>query len=247
MTVKGEQIVMRFFIALLLSLFSLSASSCDTRQSPSATMSKEGDVVRFAGEISAESAASLVPLLDGARRLIIYSEGGDVDGGILIGNAVIDNGITVEVETLCASSCAHYIFSVAPQRVVPSRAVVLFHTSPYTWVGLAQQGLIDDGAFLAENAAKITRIESLFNRGGVSPGLLVCASNSIGVNFDTVRASPRGGFRVNTQFAGVYFSEETLMAFGITELDQAHDLSDGARLSFEIEGTRFRVVRSGEC
>lgn len=238
---------MKLQTRFLLSLFFFVTSGCSEREKPRPVVSRDGEVVRYSGPITAEGATNLTPLLKGASRLIIYSQGGDIEAGIFIGNAIVDNNVTVEVETMCASSCAHYVFAAAPKRIIPSGSVVLFHTSPFTWEQLAKSGYVKDNTFIKENRERLDSVLILYNRAGVSPKLLVCASSLIGVRPETIRPSPLGGVRANTLFSGVYFSDDMLRDFGLRDLTQASDLSDGGRLAFELEGEHFRVVRPGEC
>lgn len=237
---------MHLSIRILIPLFAIFIVSCG-KNSDRAIMVRNGDVVRYSGMITPESAEKLVPLLRGASTLIIYSGGGDVDASILIGNAVVDNGTAVEVETLCSSSCAHYIFAVGSRKIVPDGAAVIFHTSPFTWDQMAREGQITDSSVIESNKNRLAKVISLYNRVNVSPSVLICTSNAIGVRPETIRPSPIGGLRANTRFAGVYFSEEQLEDFGFSNLDQAYDLSDNGRLAFRIEDRFIRVVQPGAC
>lgn len=232
-------------VRLLLSLL-VPLAACSERP-PEATIARDGGIVRYSGMITPESATWLIPLLRGADKLVIYSQGGNVDAGIQIGNAIVDNGTAVEVQTLCSSSCAHYIFAVATEKIVPDRAAVLFHTSPFTWDRLARDGRITDQRMINDNDARLDRVVALYNRANVSVDVLICASEVIGVREETIRPSPLGGLRANTRFAGVYFSDEMLREYGFVNLAQAHDLSDGGRLAFKLEGTFIKVVRPGDC
>ena len=61
------------------------------------------------------------------RVLKINSGGGEITGAIQIGEKVIELGMDVEVEELCASSCANYIFTAGKNKRINSGSVVLWH------------------------------------------------------------------------------------------------------------------------
>lgn len=92
----------------------------------------EGDTVYFTGHISQASAeifASVVaPLKRGqVTRLVVSSGGGDTVPGRRIGQWVHEMGIVVEVEKICFSSCANYIFPAGRGRVIRADAFVGWH------------------------------------------------------------------------------------------------------------------------
>jgi hypothetical protein len=68
--------------------------------------------------------------------LHIDSGGGDARSGIVFGNWVHDNGITVVIENKCFSSCANYILTAAPKVHVLKGAIVGWHGGAFqeTWI-----------------------------------------------------------------------------------------------------------------
>lgn len=57
----------------------------------------------------------------------IRSKGGDTDAGIELGKWVHREGVTVKVLEYCFSSCANYVFTAAPRKIVSNFAVVGYH------------------------------------------------------------------------------------------------------------------------
>ena len=62
-------------------------------------------------------------------RLVIDSGGGDVNQGMDLAEIVLAHQLDVEVERLCASSCANYVFPAAKNKVIQPGAVVVWHGS----------------------------------------------------------------------------------------------------------------------
>lgn len=217
------------------------------RGEASFTLRRSGPDLLFSGRITPEAADEILSEMGGVRKLVIFSTGGDVDAAIRIGHAVIDGEVTVEVDTLCASSCAHYVFAVAPAKIVRDQSVVIFHTSPFSWEHLIEQGYISDADVEFSNNEDLFELKALYSKAGVSPDVLVCASRLIELRPQTVRTAPGGGVRVNTRYAGVYFGREMLDSFGIDNVTQAYDFSDGDRLAFQIDGRFVKVAQQAEC
>lgn len=61
--------------------------------------------------------------------LVIASGGGETGLGREVGEWVYENQITVVVEGICFSSCANYIFTAAPTKIIRESAVVGWHGS----------------------------------------------------------------------------------------------------------------------
>ena len=92
-----------------------------------------GSTIRYTGVINGENASAL---LNRARRapepigtLVINSLGGQTTAGKTIGAWVHENGVTVAVHDVCYSSCANYIFTAAPRKIIRAGAIVAWHGS----------------------------------------------------------------------------------------------------------------------
>lgn len=93
----------------------------------------DGSVARFAGVLNPDSVErffrELGPHRDQIDTLIINSAGGATISGRRIGDWVYEYGITVVVNHLCFSSCANYIFTAAPRKIIRADALVGWHGS----------------------------------------------------------------------------------------------------------------------
>jgi len=61
------------------------------------------------------------------KRLVIDSIGGGVAAAVRLGEWVLDNGMDVEVQALCASSCANYVLPAGTKKVIRQGAMIVWH------------------------------------------------------------------------------------------------------------------------
>ena len=73
---------------------------------------RDGDVIRIDGHIHEGLYHDLRELTANheIRRIVVTSPGGEVEAGIDIGFLIWENGIEIEVDRECVSSCANYLF-----------------------------------------------------------------------------------------------------------------------------------------
>ena len=92
-----------------------------------------GSVARFAGVLNPASVERFFrrigPVRDQIDTLIINSRGGVTLSGRRIGDWVYQSRITVIVDHVCFSSCANYIFTAAPRKIIRANALVGWHGS----------------------------------------------------------------------------------------------------------------------
>jgi len=99
-----------------------------------ANITIQGDTMVFEGDTSEESWAALSELVDNGAtqnvtRMIITSPGGDTFAGRKIARWVHDNIAVLEVDGMCFSSCANYIFPAALRKIIREDAFVAWHGS----------------------------------------------------------------------------------------------------------------------
>jgi hypothetical protein len=97
-----------------------------------ATVHIQGDTVYYTGNFSKASTVAFDAAVTGIRRgqvtrLVISSGGGDTVAGRHVGRWVKDMGLVVEVDVICFSSCADYIFPAGRARVIRTDAFVGWH------------------------------------------------------------------------------------------------------------------------
>ena len=103
-----------------------------------ATVQIQGDTLYYTGNFSIASTVAFDAAVAGIRRgqltrLVISSGGGDTVAGRHVGRWVRDMGLVVEVEVICFSSCADYIFPAGRARVIRTDAFVGWHGNERTF------------------------------------------------------------------------------------------------------------------
>lgn len=97
-----------------------------------ASVRVQGDTVYYTGKLSKASSAVFDAAVAGVRRgqltrLVISSGGGDTVAGRHVGRWVRDMALVVEVDVICFSSCADYVFPAGRARVIRADAFVGWH------------------------------------------------------------------------------------------------------------------------
>jgi hypothetical protein len=92
----------------------------------------QGDTLTYTGNFSKASSAAFDAAVAGVRRgqitrLVISSGGGDTVEGRHVGRWVRDRALVVEVDVICFSSCADYVFPAGRARVIRADAFVGWH------------------------------------------------------------------------------------------------------------------------
>jgi hypothetical protein len=98
----------------------------------------QGDTVYYTGNFSKASSTAFDAAVAGVARgqvtrLVISSGGGDTVAGRHVGRWVRDMGLVVEIDVICFSSCADYIFPAGRARVIRADAFVGWHGNERTF------------------------------------------------------------------------------------------------------------------
>lgn len=101
-----------------------------------------GDTVYYTGNMSKASSATFDAAVAGITRgqitrIVMNSGGGDTVAGRHIGRWVKSMGVVVEVDTICFSSCADYVFPAGRARVIRADAFVGWHGNERQFAVLA--------------------------------------------------------------------------------------------------------------
>ncbi|MCH7833905.1 MAG: hypothetical protein IH911_02340 [Proteobacteria bacterium] len=96
-----------------------------------ARVSVTGAELRYHGHISHEANARLFALAATSatkpRRLVVTSQGGNVEAGMELGEWVFDEGLDVYVPEYCVSSCANYVFPAGKRKFLNDSAMLFWH------------------------------------------------------------------------------------------------------------------------
>lgn len=115
----------------------------------------QGDTLYYTGNFSKASTAVFDAATAGVARgqltrLVISSGGGDTVAGRHVGRWVRDMGLVVEVDVICFSSCADYVFPAGRARVIRADAFVGWHGNERQFPVLAAR----KGTSLAQELAR---------------------------------------------------------------------------------------------
>ena len=110
--------------------------------------------VYYEGTISVERNRQFFTSIRGRQveRLVITSNGGEVEAGIALGEWVFEHQLDVEIERYCLSSCANYVFPAGRNKFIREGGVVAWHGNYHH---LAETGLwTDDVDFRMERTGE---------------------------------------------------------------------------------------------
>lgn len=120
---------MRLSLALVCAIGAATAATAQ-----SATTTIDGDTVIFTGDIFPQTIAAFFDVTadlekGDVTKLLVNSPGGDTGSGRELGRWVHQMGLDVEVDTMCFSSCANYIFPAGGAKIIRDGAFVGWHGS----------------------------------------------------------------------------------------------------------------------
>ena len=111
------------------------------------------------------------------KKLIISSPGGEISLGMELGEWVSEHNLDLEVSSLCASSCANYVFTAANKKYLRKSSVLIWHGSAW------QENWNTNGVpenFLSEYLIPMRERETaLFEKLGVDNLLTVYGQTNI--------------------------------------------------------------------
>ena len=202
----------------------------------------DGSTVYYIGVINHGSAHNFLSLVGdvetGIDTLIINSGGGVTTSARRIGRWIHQHGVTVIVDDLCFSSCANYIFTAAPRKIIREGAYVGWHGSEqqerYITVTRGSGSGIDSFDVECKTTEQITGDEqppSVIDGRTVIIGGIDTADEEefleqIGVSIDALLYGMMPGqcdHYLTAGVAGWSFSIEHMAEFGITNVTYEGD------------------------
>ena len=144
-------------IAIVLSL--LACAGCTMTY-----LRTRGSSLVFDGPISRSSADAFIDAVKSnpVERLIITSQGGDVDSAIDIALLILEKRIDVEVTDYCLSSCANYIFPAGTRKYITGTGIVAWHGNIRHLQYLAQTGRLSYSEAERSNIDRLVDRETVF-------------------------------------------------------------------------------------
>lgn len=206
----------------------------------------QGDTLYYTGNLSKASAAVFDAATAGIvrgqlTRLVISSGGGDTVAGRQLGRWVRKTGLVVEVDTVCFSSCADYVFPAGRARVIRAGAFVGWHGNERQFSVLAARrgvSLAEElGEFVPKDLAPGQRaafvrefVESLkitqqdeanfYAQLGLDDAFAVCAVGDILEKRPDVTGRKGWGFSI-ADMAGLGLANTVYLGDGLYEKDSS--------------------------
>jgi len=86
-------------------------------------------VALYVGKLEEETVESFIRIANTKeiKTLIITSPGGSISAGVSLGNWVYKNQVNIEVDRVCMSSCANYVFSAGKLKKINNGALIVWH------------------------------------------------------------------------------------------------------------------------
>ena len=102
----------------------------------------DGSTVHYRGVLNHQSVDHFFRQIRAAEEpidnLVINSNAGETDASRRVGLWVHEHAVTVVVDHVCFSSCANYIFTAAPRKIIRSGAIVGWHGSEQSYKYIAR-------------------------------------------------------------------------------------------------------------
>jgi hypothetical protein len=155
---NSRRALLLFAIAAVWSMTALAGDKppdIERARAEPAQVQVRGDTVYYTGNFSKASTAAFNTAVAAIKRgqitrMVISSGGGDTVEGRHVGRWVRDMALVLEVDVICFSSCADYVFPAGRARVIRSGAFVGWHGNDRTFHVQAAR----DGKSLEELLAK---------------------------------------------------------------------------------------------
>lgn len=135
----------------ITSCHQVSADPYSDAECPPGVSRPSSNEVRLCGSITPSMIDKAIGELDENTRIVtITSTGGSGVDAIRLAEAMQARDVTLAVQGICASACAHFLFLPAHHAVVHADSVVLFHHTDYALADAAKRaGLEPSDASLA--------------------------------------------------------------------------------------------------
>jgi hypothetical protein len=136
-----------FFFVALIGLMTFGFSKLFEADTSGVSRTDTGEL-RYFGTIDQERVEKAIAHYQPGDRLVIRSTGGDLHAGMMFGDFIHQQQMSVEVVDFCISSCANYIFLAGATKILNSNALVVFHGGPKqaNFRSLMQQAYAQDAA-----------------------------------------------------------------------------------------------------
>lgn len=127
--------IFRSTVVILLAVIISACASAPRGSSETRVELDDAGRIVYAGSITDAANARAMGIYARAEvkptTFVISSPGGSIKAGLDLGEWILDNGLAVEVDHLCASSCANYVFVAGREKRLQRHSVLLWHGSAW--------------------------------------------------------------------------------------------------------------------
>lgn len=110
----------KFFLALAAAISNANAAEFSSTEN--------GRVINMVGSIvEGDSVKFLKTVTMRSKVIKVQSGGGETDEAMHLGRLIHDRNLDIEVNEICASSCANYLFPAAVKKIIPKGSMLGLH------------------------------------------------------------------------------------------------------------------------
>lgn len=121
----------KFSFITILILICQNASASEPKDNETTSVKLNENIIYFSGTLTKEAIDKTIQIYNEQKikptKIVISSDGGDIDLGMDFGEWVFNNHLDIQVNDYCLSSCANYIFPAAKNKLLGERAIVGYH------------------------------------------------------------------------------------------------------------------------
>jgi hypothetical protein len=155
----------------------------------------QNDAIIYCGPVN-QTLLSALRVADkrNIKRVIISSEGGEIEVAIEAADVIAQKRLTLEIREVCLSACAQFLLAPTPNAVIAPGTLVAFHTTETSMRLLGLRRDLEGWEALADATAKVSTHEKQFYMArGIDPALLVDPLHAMEVACVGRRVSMVGG------------------------------------------------------
>lgn len=156
-------------LSLLLILLLPACSTVYFKDGGKIYLSDSNETIYFESRVDASSVAEFVRIAQASPKLnkvVLNSNGGDLEAGMDMGDYILSRNLDVEVENKCFSSCANNLFISGNKKIIQDGALVGWHGSAASNFRSSDfkcdKKRCDYQEYIAELVAKYGRSEDYF-------------------------------------------------------------------------------------
>jgi hypothetical protein len=220
------------FKAAVITLSFLTAG-CAQQQTIETAVTSQTAVI-FSGYITEDSVDKFLRSLPSKKltKIILDSPGGEPIAAMRLGNWIFDRSLDVQVEKICMSSCANYLFTAGAKKIILSPGIVGWHGSALQKNFVERDKLFSDIEMRLAAGEKVSENEStsFSNAAAYADYKYSLRSKPLQADFykklQVIEYLTRAGQEPRNLRAIWTFGLDELKAFGVCEVELPSTYAD---------------------